>query len=90
MQAVTMKVFGRVQGVGFRYSAKSVADNYKILGFVRNEPDGSVFIQAQGQEQDLKKFIDRIKNSPSPAARIEHVELKESSLQSYREFKVAY
>ena len=41
-------VFGTVQGVGFRYTTKAIADNMGIKGIVRNQSDGTVYIEAQG------------------------------------------
>lgn len=40
-------VFGTVQGVGFRYTTKAIADNMGIKGIVRNQSDGTVYIEAQ-------------------------------------------
>jgi len=46
---VNITVKGRVQGVGFRYSAMEAAEELGIKGFVRNMPDGSVYIEAEGE-----------------------------------------
>ena len=46
--AVKIKVFGKVQGVFYRATTKSVADDLRLTGWVRNEADGSVSIIAQG------------------------------------------
>ena len=48
---------GRVQGVGFRYKAKSAADMFRLTGFVRNEYDGSVTVEIQGDEQEIDMFL---------------------------------
>ena len=47
---VTMTVSGRVQGVGFRYMTKMVADQLGILGIVKNEANGDGYIEAMGGE----------------------------------------
>ncbi|KRL98020.1 acylphosphatase [Liquorilactobacillus satsumensis] len=90
MQAVSLKVFGRVQAVGFRYSTKIIADQLGILGFVRNEADGSVSIFAQGPEPELKDFIARIKKAPSPAAHVTQVEITKQTVRDYSGFAVTY
>lgn len=54
---------GRVQGVGFRYTTVSLASNFKVTGFVRNEPDGSVLLVAEGDESELVAFMKAVKNS---------------------------
>ena len=57
MKHLSVRVYGRVQGVGFRYSAASEAQKLDIVGFARNDPDGSVHIEAEGKEVALKKFL---------------------------------
>jgi acylphosphatase len=54
---------GRVQGVGFRYTAKNVALGYEISGIVRNLPDGRVELIAEGQEDELEAFQKGIRDS---------------------------
>lgn len=52
--------FGRVQGVGFRYRASHLALRRRISGFVTNEYDGSVRMEAQGKKEELTEFIKEI------------------------------
>ncbi len=47
---------GNVQGVGFRYSVKSVATGYDVTGTVRNLPDGRVELVAEGTKDELEAF----------------------------------
>ena len=47
---------GRVQGVGFRYTAKNVATGYEVTGIVRNLPDGRVELLAEGLREELEAF----------------------------------
>jgi acylphosphatase len=51
---------GRVQGVGFRYSTRSIARNYEITGFVRNLTDGRVEVVAEGAADQLGGFLDEV------------------------------
>lgn len=62
-----------VQGVFFRYSAKDVADGLGISGFVRNEADGTVYVEAEGEEDDLNEFLKWCRQGPEMAT-IERVE----------------
>ena len=48
---------GRVQGVFFRNSAKRIADQFALVGFARNLPDGKAIIVVEGEESDLRKFL---------------------------------
>lgn len=59
-----IKVYGRVQGVGFRFFASKLAKKYNILGYAKNLPDGTVEIIAQGGEKILQDFIKEIKIGP--------------------------
>jgi len=54
---------GCVQGVGFRYTAVSIAVIRRISGFVRNEPDGSVALSAEGEREDLLAFLSDLQSS---------------------------
>lgn len=50
--------FGRVQGVGFRYTAIRVAGGYDVTGYVRNVPDGSVQCVVEGEAADIDLFVE--------------------------------
>ena len=52
---------GRVQGVGFRFTAHRMANRHQLTGFVRNLPDGTVEMLAQGSADDLDDCIQDIK-----------------------------
>jgi acylphosphatase len=53
---MTVLFSGRVQGVGFRYTAKTVAAGFEITGTIRNLPDGRVELTAQGARAELDAF----------------------------------
>ncbi|MBP5343664.1 MAG: acylphosphatase [Alphaproteobacteria bacterium] len=59
-----IKVYGRVQGVGYRYFVEKHALQLNISGWVRNCSDGSVEIMADGSPEDLESFIDWCKKGP--------------------------
>jgi acylphosphatase len=54
---------GRVQGVGFRYTARQIATGFDILGWVRNLPDGRVELLAAGDKEEVEAFIKAIEES---------------------------
>ncbi|HPC60367.1 MAG TPA: acylphosphatase [Verrucomicrobiota bacterium] len=54
---------GNVQGVGFRYTVKSVAAGYEVTGFVRNLPDGRVELLAEGSKDEIEAFRQAIRDS---------------------------
>ncbi len=55
---------GRVQGVGFRYTVKQIAQSYEVIGWVRNLPDGRVELQAGGNAEEVEKFFQTIARGP--------------------------
>lgn len=89
MKAIRMKVKGRVQGVGFRYMTKMVADQIGVFGIVQNETDGSVYIEANGDSDKIDLFIAKIKQSPTPSGRVEDLQLEEdASIKIRNKFSV--
>jgi len=80
---------GRVQGVGFRFTAFHKANRYKLTGFVRNCPDGTVEMLAQGPAADIDDCIREIKGSFS--GYIRETKIEEIPLESqYREFRITF
>ena len=80
-------VRGRVQGVGFRWFVEYEANMLRIAGWVRNNPDGTVEILAQGTREQLAGLHSRLREGPR-AARVDHVEVSEADpvkeLNSFR------
>ncbi|CAI2599771.1 acylphosphatase [Apilactobacillus kunkeei] len=68
-------VFGRVQGVGFRYSTKKVADRMNLNGFVQNLRDGSVLIHVNGETSIVDEFVSKIKDSPTSYGRVDNMKI---------------
>jgi acylphosphatase len=56
---------GRVQGVGFRYTAQNVATQHDVSGFVRNLPDGRVELVVEGPDGEMEQVIDEIRRRMS-------------------------
>lgn len=54
---------GNVQGVGFRYTAKSVATGFEVSGAVRNLPDGRVELIAEGEKTELEAFRQAVRDA---------------------------
>lgn len=69
-----IKVYGRVQGVGFRFFASRLSKKYNLLGYAKNLPDGTVEIIAQGKEKDLQNFIKEIRIGPT-LAKVEKLDI---------------
>jgi acylphosphatase len=81
-------VTGRVQGVFFRATAREHAKALGIQGFVKNLPDGSVELDAQGEEDSLRDLLHWAQHGP-PGARVDNVEVEwKPPLDSGDEFEV--
>lgn len=87
IKAYSIKVYGRVQGVGFRYFTKKQAQSLDLQGTVRNHDDGSVEIYACGEEEALLKLIDWCQDGPDTAA-VEQVECVPVDLEKHNDFRI--
>jgi acylphosphatase len=68
MQHWNIRVTGKVQGVGYRYFVERAAQELGLKGFVRNEPDGSVYIEVEGEKLILEAFVERCFEGPTASA----------------------
>ncbi len=86
-----MKIHGKVQGVGFRFEAMRKAKELRLAGFARNERDGTVYIEAQGDKENLEKFLHWCEHHGPLLAEIIGVETKYSNaLRNYQSFRAIY
>jgi acylphosphatase len=72
MKKITITVSGLVQGVFFRYTTRNIARKLGLKGIVKNMPDGTVYVEAEGEETDLKQLLNFVKKGP-PQAKVENV-----------------
>jgi len=79
-----IKVRGHVQGVGYRYSTLRIAKTLKLTGYVKNLPDDSVYIEAQGNPDSVNDFIEWCKTGPPGAI----VELVDYSFHPVKDLKI--
>ncbi|NBB72160.1 MAG: acylphosphatase [Bacteroidetes bacterium] len=64
---LSVRITGRVQGVGFRHFTKTRAARLDVEGWVRNEPDGSVRLEAEGPTDALESLLDAVREGPRSA-----------------------
>jgi acylphosphatase len=82
-----IRISGRVQGVGFRYSAKQVASSLGISGFIRNLPNGDVYLEIEGMTRQVEEFINWCHQGPQRAV-IKSVDIVDGMLMRFEEFEV--
>jgi len=84
---VSVRVTGKVQGVNFRNATKDYAREQGLHGFVRNEPDGSVYLEAEGDVERVDALLDWLDHGPS-AADVDGVSKKEGQPRGFADFSV--
>jgi acylphosphatase len=82
-------VYGRVQGVGFRYFAVRAAARCGVAGTVRNLPDGSVEAFAEGLAEAVESFRHELSRGPT-FGRVDHVRVEEAVPVGHTTFEVIY
>lgn len=89
MKAVAIKVFGAVQGVGFRPFIWRIAKRENLVGFVRNENWG-VYIIVEGNDENIGGFLKSLKEEVPPAAKIEKILVDEIAPQNFDGFTIEH
>lgn len=89
MKHFNIHIYGKVQGVSFRFEAITKARANNIKGFVKNLPDGSVYIEAEGKEDSLNDFLKWCHQGPL-MANVSNVEKEEAKLKNFSEFEVEF
>ncbi|MFA6126851.1 MAG: acylphosphatase [Bacteroidales bacterium] len=80
-------VRGRVQGVGYRYATLKMARSLGLNGYVKNKPDGSVFIEAQGSLDHVRMLVEWCKSGPDHAV-VESVDFAILPLRELDKFQI--
>jgi len=83
-----LRYAGRVQGVGFRYTAQRLASDYAVDGYVRNLPTGEVELVAGGEERIVRTFLTAVANQMTRY--IEQSSESEADASDYGGFHIRY
>lgn len=86
---VHIRVYGEVQGVSFRAAAKKIAEMLHITGFVRNEPDGSVYMEAEGDGLMIDELVAWC-HTGTAHAKVVKVEVGEGMAHDFTAFCIEY
>ncbi len=84
---LNITVLGKVQGVSFRYATKAVADQLGVRGYILNQADGSVYIEAEADDWNMQLFLDWCNEGPTGAV-VSTVKTNEAELKNYRNFEI--
>jgi acylphosphatase len=83
-----VRIYGFVQGVGFRFAVERAASSRQVSGWVRNRGDGAVEAVFEGERQDVEALVDFCRHGPR-GAEVERVEVEEESAEGLGGFSVA-
>jgi acylphosphatase len=86
-RSVEVRVTGRVQGVSFRWYAVREARRLGLVGWVRNEPDGSVAAHLEGPDDAVEEMVAWCRHGP-PAAGVDRVEVQDAGPSGASSFEV--
>ena len=89
MKHLNITITGKVQGVFFRDSTRKKARDLGVKGFVKNQPDGSVYVEAEAEEEILNEFIKWCHQGP-PASQVDQVDIDEGELERFDAFRITY
>jgi acylphosphatase len=81
---------GRVQGVGFRFTAQRLAEDFAVNGFVRNLPDGRVELVAEGEVATVVAFLTAIRSEMGDRVRSESVFREPPGDPPFSDFSIRY
>ena len=84
---LNIAVSGKVQGVFFRATAKEVAESLGLRGFVKNQNDGSVYIEVEGETADLDRYVSWCCQGP-PRAVVSNVGVADGTVVEFTGFEI--
>jgi len=87
MKCLQIIIRGKVQGVWFRVSTRNKAQELSVCGIVKNQLDGSVYVEAEGDENSLKHFIEWCYEG-SEFSRVDTVEISEMERNFFSDFQI--
>lgn len=87
MKAHQIRIKGKVQGVYFRASAKQQAQLLGVRGYVKNETDGSVLLEVEGDDDAVNEMVNWCKHGPA-LARVNDLEIKQEAVRNFVSFDI--
>jgi len=87
MKCIYISIDGQVQHKGFRFFAMQVAYQRGIRGYIHNRKDGSIYIEAEGEEEQLNGFLEWCKKGPM-GAKVKNITTEEGEIKNYTSFDI--
>ena len=87
MKCVHIHIYGRVQHKGFRFLAMQKAYQYGVMGYIQNRKDSSLYIEAEGEEEQLNEFLEWCKKGPMGST-VEEVTTDEGEIKNFTSFDI--
>ncbi len=87
MPHINLQITGKVQGVFYRDSTRRKANELGVTGFVRNQPDGSVYAEAEGTQEALDALVAWCHEGPEQAV-VTAVDVTEGAMVGFEEFEI--
>ncbi len=87
MKAIQARVTGQVQGVAFRWHAQEQARRLGVVGWVRNEVDGSGLVHAEGEDEAVDALVEWCRHGP-PSARVRDLAARDAAVSGASSFEV--
>lgn len=80
-------ITGKVQHIGFRFMTMQAAYKYGVFGFVRNKSNGKIYIEVEGEDENLQNFVAWCKTGPV-GAEVTEIETEEADLKDFKSFDI--
>ncbi len=87
LKCFNFTVYGRVQGVGFRYFTLQIAQSMQLLGYVRNTENGTVIGTVAGKDSNLQLFFEAINKGPK-LSRVDRVLTEPGTIEGLQPFNI--
>jgi len=86
-KSLSISLYGKVQQVGFRYFVFKLAAEIGVKGYVKNQFDGSVFVEAEGEPHWVDVFVEHCKKGP-PHSQVMRFEVNSIPVKGHKEFTI--
>lgn len=84
---LNLTLSGKVKHIGFRFMTMQAAYKHGVTGYVRNKSNGSIYIEVEGEDENLQSFLDWCKTGPV-GAEITEIDTVEAEMKDFKSFDI--